>query len=370
MHILHIETGRHLYGGALQVVYLLNGLKAKGVRNTLVCPKGSEIAAKSVNASLIHEVKFAGDMDLSFLPRLWRIILARQPDIVHVHSRRGADFWGGLAAWLAQVPAVVTRRVDNPEQRWLARSKYSLYDRIVTISEGIRNVLLSGGLNPGKTTLIHSAVDLNKYRYPGDLEWFRKEFGLNADNRAIGTVAQFIPRKGHRNIIEAAPGIIERYPETRFFFFGQGPLKDDLQALCRKSGLENIIRFTGFRADLDRIFPCLDILLHPAVLEGLGVALLQAAASEIPLIGSRAGGIPEIVQDGINGYLIPPDDSPAIVSSVLSLLEDREKSRRFGREGRRIVESSFSIDAMVDGYMSVYNDIIAKKNRMKTYDDR
>jgi glycosyltransferase involved in cell wall biosynthesis len=360
MHILHIETGRHLYGGALQVVYLLNGLKDKGVRNTLVCPKGSEIAAQSVNAARIHEVKFAGDMDISFLLRLWLIIISQRPDIVHVHSRRGADFWGGLAARIAKVPAVVTRRVDNPEKRPLVRLKYSLYNHVVTISEGIRSVLLSEGLRPGKTTLIHSAVDLNKYRYPGDLEWFHKEFGLNSGNKAIGTVAQFIPRKGHRNIIEAAPRILERCPEARFLFFGQGPLKDDIQALCKKSGLESFIRFPGFRKDLDRVLPCLDILLHPAVMEGLGVSLLQAAASEIPLIGSRAGGIPEIVEDGINGYLIPPDDREAIVRTVLSLLEDQEKRRRFGREGRRIVESSFSIDSMVDGYIRVYNDILEK----------
>jgi len=358
MHILHIETGRHLYGGALQVFYLLDGLKARGVRNTLVCPKGSEIGAQSARTTAaVHEVTFAGDMDLTFLFRLRSIILSEQPDIIHIHSRRGADFWGGLAARLTKTPSLITRRVDNPEPPWLVRLKYPMYNRVVTISDGIRKVLLSEGLDQDKVTLIHSAVDLIKYGNSGERDWLNNEFGFDSDNNLIGTVAQFIPRKGHRYIIEAAPKIHERFPGTRFLFFGQGPLKDELRNICREKGLEDIILFPGFRTDLERILPCLDLLLHPATMEGLGIALLQAASSEIPIIGARAGGIPEIVHDGINGYLIDPGDTAAIVSTVLTLLEDPEKRRLFGRAGRRIVESSFSIDAMVDGYMRIYNEI-------------
>jgi len=357
MHILHIETGRHLYGGALQVFYLIEGLKTRGIRNILACPKGSEIGTKSSKAAVIHEIDFAGDMDLTFLFRLRRIILAERPDIVHVHSRRGADFWGGLAACLTKTPAVITRRVDNPEHSLVVRFKYPMYNRVVTISDGIRKVLQSEGLDPEKISLIYSAVDSNKYNGNKERDWMDKEFGLNPYNYLIGTAAQFIARKGHRYIIEAAPEILKRFPEARFLFFGQGPLKNELQKSCKEKGLEDVILFPGFRDDMERILPCLDILLHPATMEGLGIALLQAAASKIPIIGARAGGIPEIVRDGINGYLIDPCDSSAIVSTVSALLKDQEKRIRFGVAGRSIVESSFSIDSMVDGYMGIYSEI-------------
>lgn len=365
MHILHIETGRHLYGGALQVLYLLKGLKDRGVMNTLVCPRESETGIQSTNAATIHAIPFAGELDLTFLFRLFLIMRSERPDIVHVHSRRGADIWGGLAARLAKIPAVITRRVDNPEPAWGVRFKYSLYKRVVTISEGIRKVLFAEGLKPEKTTLIHSAVDLDRYKTSGDIDWFHREFGLNPDNKAIGTVAQFIPRKGHRYIIEAAPNILERFPGARFLFFGQGPLKNEMQALCRKTGIENRVCFAGFRTDLEKILPCLDILLHPAAMEGLGVSLLQAAASGVPIIGARAGGIPEAVDDGVNGYLIEPADIQAIVDSVLSLLHDPEKRRRFGRAGRAKVESSFSISTMVGAYMTLYNEIIMNQRQGK-----
>jgi glycosyltransferase involved in cell wall biosynthesis len=365
MHILHIETGRNLYGGALQVFYLLNGLKGKGFKNSLVCPKGSEISRQAGDAARIFDVPFMGDLDLTFLPRLCRIIRSERPDFIHVHSRRGADIWGGLAARLTATPGIITRRVDNPEPAWLVRRKYLLYNRVVTISDGIRRVLQSEGFPKEKITLIHSAVDLNRYSGHCEKEWFLNEFGLNSGNKVIGTAAQLIPRKGHRYIVEAAHEILKQFPETRFLFFGQGPLKEELQTLCRDSGLSDFIHFAGFRKDLELILPCLDILLHPASMEGLGVSLLQAAASEVPIIGTKAGGIPEIVHDGINGYLINPADRSAIVSSVLSLLQDPEKRKRFGRAGRQLVESSFSIDAMVNGYIQIYNEIRAAQNQTK-----
>jgi glycosyltransferase involved in cell wall biosynthesis len=254
----------------------------------------------------------------------------------------------------------ITRRVDNPESSWLSLIKYPLYDHIVTISDGIRKVLLSEGITPAKITLIHSAVDLNRYKSDCNKDWFYREFGLSPDNQLIGTVAQFIPRKGHRYIIDAAPSIIEKRPRARFLFFGQGPMERELKTLCKQRGLENIILFPGFRTDLERILPCLDMLLHPATMEGLGIALLQAAASEIPIIGCRAGGIPEIVNDWVNGFLIAPGDVNSIITTVLTLLGDAEIRMRFGRAGRRIVESSFSIDMMVERYIDLYLKITKK----------
>jgi glycosyltransferase involved in cell wall biosynthesis len=357
MHILHIETGRNLYGGALQVFYLLKGLHEKGFKNSLVCPSGSEISIQSEKVARVFAVPYYGDLDLTFLIRLCRTIISQRPDVVHVHSRRGADVWGGIAARLTGTPCIVTRRVDNPEPALLAGLKYSLYGKVITISDGIRNVLLSEGLNPSKVSLIHSAVDSDRYNSVCDRDRFNKEFGLSSDNLLIGTLAQFIPRKGHRYIIDAAPEILEKFPECRFLFFGKGPLKNELQELCRKSHLEKFIIFPGFRTDMDQIVPCLDILLHPALMEGLGIALLQAAAAKVPLVGAKAGGIPEIVHDGVNGFLIEPGDKSAIVKSVLTLLYDPEMRTSFGEAGRKIIESSFSIDAMVDGYLRVYNDI-------------
>src|SRR5690606_33227736 len=114
MRILHIESGRHLYGGGAQVRYLLEGLHAAGVDNVLVCARGGALAAAKPPATIV-ELPMSGDLDAKLTARLGRTIRDVLPDIVHVHSRRGAALFGGLASRLAGVPAVLTRRVDSAE---------------------------------------------------------------------------------------------------------------------------------------------------------------------------------------------------------------------------------------------------------------
>lgn len=118
----------HLYGGARQVLYLLEGLAERGVENLLVVPTGSAVGAKAGSGTArVEYIRMAGDLDLGVILRLYRIIRRESPDLVHLHSRRGADILGGVAARLAGVPALLTRRVDNPESRWLVGAKYRLY---------------------------------------------------------------------------------------------------------------------------------------------------------------------------------------------------------------------------------------------------
>jgi glycosyltransferase involved in cell wall biosynthesis len=357
LHVLHIETGRNLYGGALQVLYLLQGLSRMGYRNSLVCANGSAIGLRSGAFSTVHQVPMQGDMDPRFLFYLLRIIRKEKPHLVHVHSRRGADLWGGLAAKMSGTKAVITRRVDNPERPFMARLKYSLYARIITISKGIRRVLLTEGIPEQKLVCIPSGIDPRPYQRPCEKDWFDEEFGLGSTMKAVGVIAQLIPRKGHRYLIEAAPKILKTCPEAQFLFFGQGPLKNDLEARCKKHGLAGKISFAGFRPDLARILPCLSVVVHPATMEGLGVALLQASAAGIPIVATKAGGIPEIVRNGENGYLLEPGDVNGIADAAISLLTDSGKAREFGQAGRERILSHFSIENMVKGNLAVYSQL-------------
>jgi glycosyltransferase involved in cell wall biosynthesis len=361
MHILHVETGQHLYGGALQVLYLVKGLKKEECRSTLVCTKGSKIGEAAAGFVPIHEVPMVGELDPRFVLRLRRIICTEHPDIVHVHSRRGADFWGIIAARLSRTKVVLTRRVDNPEPRWVAQMKYRLCDGMITISEGIRQVLLSEGIPAHKIVCVPSGVAGEQYDQACQSEWFCSEFDLRPDNKVIGVIGQLIPRKGHRYLIEAAPEILKHYPETRFLFFGQGPLQHDLQQSCKSMDMATKVHFAGFRMDLERILPCLDLVVHPATMEGLGVSLLQAAAAGVPIVATRVGGIPEIVHDGVNGYLVDVGNTQAIVDAVLTLLHTPLKAKRLGRAGRELMRSHFSLEAMVAGNLRVYHDMLSEK---------
>lgn len=361
MKTLHVEAGTHLYGGGLQVFFLVQGLQTRGEEALLVCPTGSAIAAQARAHGLrVHEIAMGGDQDIGLIGRVRALIRTERPDLVHLHSRRGSDVWGALAARLEGVPTVMSRRNDNPEPRGWFNLKYKLYDRVVAISDGIRQVLLGAGLSPDKVVCVHSAVDTERYRpHRDDIDWFRDEFELAPDELTIAMAAQFIARKGHRTLIAALPAVIAVHPRTRVLLFGQGPEMAAMKKLVRRAALQQHVVFAGFRSDLERVLPCIDLMVHPAEMEGLGVALLQAAACGLPIVAGRAGGIPEIVRPGLNGELIEPGDVGALSGHLIRLLGDAALRQRYGAAGRALTLAEFSIDAMVEGNLQVYREVYA-----------
>lgn len=360
MKVLHVESGRHLYGGALQVVWLMRGLAARGIENRLACPVDAAIAAAAApHAVGVHRIAMRGDLDLRTVFRLRRLIRAERPDLVHLHSRFGTEIWGALAARAEGVPVVHSRRVDNPEPAIWARRKYRLYDRVIAISNGVRDVLLTEGVAAGKVAVVHSAVDLDRYRPAGgDRPALASEFALGPATKTVAMVAQFIPRKGHATLIDALPAILDAEPAARVLLFGQGPGEAAVRAQVARRGLGGAVIFAGFRDDLPRLLPGVDLLLHPAASEGLGVSLLQAAACGVPIVASAVGGIPEVVADRLTGELVPPGDAPALAAATIRLLGDRALRRRYGEAARLRMADRFSVDAMVEGNLAVYRDLL------------
>ena len=358
MRVLHVEAGRHLYGGARQVLYLLEGLAARGLESVLACPEGSDIGREAARLGVtVREIPMKGDLDFGLIGRLKRLVRQERIDLVHIHSRRGADVFGGIAAKMAGVPCVLSRRVDNPEPPWLARLKYRLFDRVITISEGIREVLLDEGVPAERVTCVRSVVDFERYQQACDRQWFRQTLGLSPEGPVLGVIAQLIPRKGHRYLLDALPAILDAHPDVQVVFFGRGPLEASLREGVAHRGLERSVLFAGFREDLERILPCLDLVVHPAEMEGLGVSLLQAQAAGVPVIGSRAGGIPEAVADERTGLLLAPGDVAGIAAAARRLLRDPAERERMGNEARRRIRSEFSIDAMVEGNLQIYRSL-------------
>jgi glycosyltransferase involved in cell wall biosynthesis len=362
LKILHVETGRHLYGGSLQVRYLIEGLANEGVSNTLVCEKSTPLveAVRAWTDNIYPEV-IKGDLDVTFIRRLKTILDKEQADLVHLHSRRGCDVFGGIAARLAGVPVILTRRVDNPESRLVASIKYRLYDQVVTISQAISCVLASEGVPADKIACVPSAVDTEQYTPDSDRAWFNQEFDLTDQDIVIGVVAQLIERKGHRYLLAALHQLLNKHPHLKVLIFGRGQLQESLQRQIDAAGWRQRVRMLGFRQDMDKVMPNLDLLVHPAEMEGLGVSLLQAAASGVPIVASAVGGIPEIVHHGVTGLLVTPADAEALESAVDQMLAQPQRAENMAAAARRLVEVTFSVPAMVQGNLAIYQRLLARK---------
>ena len=342
-------------GGPQQVIYLINALRERGHDGTLVCPPDSGIdTVARENGIRVQNLFCAGDLDLPFAYRLSQFLKEDQPDLVHCHSRRGADLLGGLAATVADVPAVVSRRVDNTEMRLVAAIRYRPFRKVIAISEAIAEVLRDRGIEDERLEVIRSAVDVDAFPGTADCQAVRAGFGLTDEHFAIAAAGQLIPRKGHRFLLQAVADLKDRYPQIRLVVFGEGYLNSQLRAQAASLGLGDVATFAGFRDDLDEFVACFDLFAHPALAEGLGVAALKAAAARVPVVGFAAGGMVEAVTHDMTGLLVAPEDSDALGEAIARLIDDPELRAQFGRAGRERMQNEFSIATMADKHVALY----------------
>jgi glycosyltransferase involved in cell wall biosynthesis len=361
MRIAHLEAGRHLYGGAAQVRTLVGGLTARGVDNLLLCATGSELAGAAPAAS-VRELPMRGDLDVLLPLRLVRELARFRPDVVHVHSRRGAEIHGGLAAVLAGVPAVLTRRVDSAEPAWFGRCKYRPYAAVIALSCAIETQLTAAGVDPARVVRIPSAVDTLRFR-PDAAARARllAAFALPSDALVVGVVAQLIERKGHTALLASLAELVREQPKVRLLLFGRGPLEAALRAQIAARALAGHVTLAGFRADLPELLPGLDVLAHAAVREGLGLALLEAASAGVPVVAYTAGGVPDVVVDGVTGLLVPVGDAAGLCAALARLLARRVERARLGAAARAHAERHFGIDGLVDAHLSLYGRVLGER---------
>lgn len=359
MHVVHLESGRHLYGGARQVLYLTCGLAEHGIESTLVCPPGSAVAAAArARGITVREVTMRGDVDIGFVRRFQRVLDELAPDLVHVHSRRGADTLGGLAVQRAALPAVLTRRVDSRSLPFMGSLKYHLYQKVIAISDSIYKQLSRAGLSATKIRRVRSAIDAAEWQARWSREQFLQAFDLQDSDFVAAVVAQLIPRKGHRYLLDALLKITMVCPELRVICFGRGPLGKSLPKAAARAGLEDVVRFAGYRDDLSEFLGHCGVLVHPAVREGLGLGLLEAQAAGVPVVGFRTAGVEEAVVDGKTGLLVATRDSTALAAAIAELYENPGRREAMAVAGRDRIGTEFSLEQMVQGNLSVYREIL------------
>lgn len=360
MKILHVEAGRHLYGGAMQVLLLLRGLADAGdVENVLLCAQGSALAdAARAGGVQVRTVPLRGDLDFAALWRVRRVIRAERPQIVHLHSRRGADTLGALAALWTGARVVLSRRVDNPEPPWAVALKYRLYDHVIAISSAIEALLIREGVRPDKITRVRDAIDPAPWREAEPRARLAREFSLDPDAPIVAMVAQFIPRKGHDTLLDALPAVIEQHPRVQVLLFGKGREQERIQRRVRAEGFSHHVFFPGFRDDLPRWLGALDLLVHPAAREGLGVALLQAACAGTPIVACDAGGIGEVVRHGETGLLVPVAEPRALAQAMSLMLSQPNVAAGMAAGARRRAQEVFSVAAMAAAHRRVYAALV------------
>lgn len=366
LRILHLDTERTWRGGEAQLLHLAEGLSRRGHVCIVAGQPASPLLERAAEKGLkTVAVTMPSEWSLSAVLFLARILKRERVQVIHMHASHACTL-GGWAARLAGVPVrIISRRVDfSVRSNPFRRLKYQWgVDRIVAISEGVRSVLIGDGLDPNRIEVIRSGIDPRPFdpNYPAGMA--RLELGIPDQSPVVGCVAHFADHKGHRYLIEAAARVAAAVPDVRFLLVGEGELRPQIERQIKELKLEKHVILTGFRNDIPRLLAAMDIVVLSSHLEGLGTSLLDAMAMARPVIATRVGGIPEMVEDGVTGRLVPPRDPAALAGALIELINRPDERKRMGEAGRVRMLSMFSAEAMVAATEAVYREILTRKGR-------
>ncbi|HEX9242932.1 MAG TPA: glycosyltransferase [Anaeromyxobacter sp.] len=362
---MHATTQRGWRGGEQQLMWLHGRLGALGVRQRIVCPRGSEIARRAAAAGAeVVEVPRRG-IDPRFAAAIARE--ASAGDLVHAHDA-GAHAGAVIAAAIfrARAPIVLSRRVVFPVGRGpLTRWKYDhpAVRRILCSSRAVADVVRGAIRDPSRLRVVHDAIDPDRFAPGRGSGRLRQELGIPEGATLVGTVAALSPEKDPLTFVEVAARLLGEGRALRFAWVGEGPLRAQAEAHCRALGIADRVAFPGFRDDVPDLLPGLDLLLFTSRAEGLGTSILDAQACRVPVVATAAGGIPEAVLDGETGLLAPPGDVAALAACAGRLLDDVALRARLVAAAERRVGTEFGLDAHVRRTLAAYADSLLLPDR-------
>lgn len=293
--------------------------------------------------------------------KIRRRVRERPPQILHTFF-----FWPIMYGRLLKRAGLISTLIENREDEGfnlsptdyrLLRLTHSIPDRIVCVSEGVRRVVLEReGVAEEKAVVIRNGVSLPaEVEFPGEAETARSELGIRPEDKVIGMVANLNrPVKGVQYLVEAVPEIVREVPNARFLILGGGTLKQGLEEQARRLGVSERIIFAGFRSDIPRFYRVMDLSVLTSLSEGLSMTILESMSFGLPVVATSVGGNPELVRDGVTGFLVPPKDPAAFTRAVVRLLRDSELRETMGLEGRKVIRTEFTLDTVARQYQELY----------------
>jgi len=348
--ILHVNAETTWRGGENQVFLLAAGMQAKRAC-AVACVPGSPLAERLTKAGVpIHAIP--GDRGARAIWALRRIIRQVRPAALHAHTSRAHQLCL-FAALGSNLPVVVTRRVDFPLKRgpfagWKYRGRAV---RFVAISQAIRAILLAGGVRADRITVISSGVDFSLLDVASRSDP-RSLFGLPADALVVLNVAALSDHKDQATLLRAWAQIEPQHSRAHLLIAGEGELRGDLEQLIAGLGLRRV-RLVGYRSDVPGLLKGSDLFVMSSHLEGLCTSIMDAKRCGLPVVATRAGGIPEVVDEASGGLLVPVRDPAALAQALAVYLGDESRRQRDGITARQD-SVRFSSAAMVQSYLDFY----------------
>ncbi len=372
--ILHIITYLPIGGAQDNTLITVENLDRNKYDVSLLCaPRGEWVdrvlSIKNLRVIFIDELirRIHLFYDLIAFIKIFRFIKKEKFTIVHTHSSK-PGFSGRIAAKLAGVPIVVHTIHGFPFHDFMSPltknffifierflSKFS--DILITVSKLNLNKAVQLKLDkPEKFVNIYSGICFDKFKGHFDKNKIKKELGIQKDYKVIGMIGRLSEQKAPQYLIQAIPSVIQKFPKSRFLLVGDGELRKELETLVKKFGIDEYVRFLGYRENIPEIMSIFDIFVLTSLWEGLGRSLTEALYMEVPVVATAVEGVPELIQNGKTGMLVPPKDIKAISNGILQLLQNPSMSKKMGKKGHTLVVNNFSANKMVQEIDNLYQN--------------
>ena len=375
MRVVHLIKATRISGAERHLLILLTALRRLNVDahllllvepNNLMDDLIAEATARKIP---VQRVLIQSDADPRVVNRLRESLRSLRPDILHTHLIH-ADVYGFVAGKLAGVPRIVTsRHNDDPFRRRLPirvthRAIWQGVHAGIAISDAIRRFLIEvEGAPEKKLHVVRYGLEFERVT-PQTIESARQELRAELELREgtflFGMACRLVAQKGVSDALHAFASIAQEDAHCHFVIAGDGDLLAQLLAETQELGIAERVHFLGWRDDVQQVLAALDVFLMPSLWEGFGLVLIEAMSKRIPVIGTRVSAIPEIVQDGESGLLVPPRDRAALAAAMQILLQDRALRRYMGLLGEDRVESVFSVQRMAEETLAIYQQIQPK----------
>jgi glycosyltransferase involved in cell wall biosynthesis len=356
-------------GGVEEVVLaLVQRLDPAEFRTALAAPQAlldafaPDLAGEHVDTVAIE----AGDgFSLRQLARLGGFFRRWRPDIVNPHLFRSTAIAAPVARATGVPHVVETYHGREGWRRGRLRGSFAfdrviarLLDRVIAVSEAARRFLIEGkGYPADRIVVVPNGRDLSSFAPGGHRDAMRKELGIDLGAPLIGVVGRLETQKGHRHLLDAWPRMIAEFPDARLLVIGDGSLRAELEGQARALGIAESVTFLGFRSDVPRLLDAVDGLALPSLYEGMPLTVIEASAVACPVVATAVDGTPEVIEDGVTGWLVPPEDSPALARALVALAADPARARAVGRAGRARVLNAFDLDTQVEATARVYRSV-------------
>lgn len=364
MHILHIGTEMTWRGGENQIRLLVQGLAAKGIKNTIATPPESELAKRMRSCCQVFETPLGGELNLSAAYRLARFCKENQVSLIDCHTSHAHSI--GLICkqfFCPKLKLVVHRRVDfPPKSGFFNRMKYlhKSIDRYVAISHAIKDVLIEYGISPEKAVVVPSAVDKSpyqKFEHGQEKAKWCEQFGLDPIRPLIGQAAAMTEQKGYETLLSALAVLKSKGYQFNCLVAGDGHLRKSLESLSRSLNLQGCMEFVGWTDEVPSFLSALDIFAMPSNFEGLGTAALDAIYAGCPVVASAVGGLKETIIHEETGLLAEVKNPEEFADQLARIIEEPELGRKLNARAQQHCDQNFSLEAMVEGNLGIYESL-------------